>query len=367
MQRTNADLGTPAFRVYHSGASSVTAATVEVTAANLILKSTSASTITTTTTSLTASATDTLTELVAAVNAISGWVARLDGNGEAASSDLVVTPVQSCYTATEDRQLTIVDTILVTALIRGVSDQIEAICNRAFASTSYASWVDGKGETWLYLPQAPLTAVQRVSVDTVNGLSITNGTTTHSLATVAVTSTGVETRHYDSAGTLVSNSATFASNATLTLMAAAITAFGGGWSASVSDTSLGSRRAATLRPCGHRDALGVTNYLAVADDPLDDFTTDDNGGMIESSATFAEGNQNVYVEYTAGYSTVPYPIQEICGELVAEAYNVMRTGYGLIGGALGNYAVQFNRASQGFDVNRPEIIKRLMPWIRSAA
>lgn len=362
LQKTAGDLTVPAFRIYRTSAGGCTAATVQVTATSLVTTET-ISGVTTYTDSLTASANDTLGELVAVVNARSGWVATLDANSSASSSDLVIFASTSCYGSSAEQQINVIDHYLIHELIRGVSDQIEAICQRVFASTAYTSWLDGTGDDLLYVPNPPIVAVNRVSTSTLNGLNVSNSGGTLTMATVGVTSTAVVLRHYSSAGALTTNTLTFATYPTLTLMAAAITACGNGWSGSVALNSLTNERTTLLRPSGHRNALAATVALEVADTPVADFALQTNAGgiVLPAGAEFPYGSENIYVEYTGGYSTVPYPIQMLAAELVAEAYNVALTGHGLTQGQLDS--MRFVRESAVLAVHRPEVIKRLQPWI----
>ena len=362
MQRSNTDLRVPAFRVYHNQSSSASACTVAVTSSALVLVITGGSNAGTYTYTLSSSANDTIGELVAVLNAAGrGFVAVADTYTSAASTDLLVSAAASCYGSGAEQTLYITDNYLIREIIRGVSDAVENVCGRVFASTSYAEWHNGDGTEWLALRHTPVTAITYVATDVVDAVTVRNTSTTHSLATVYVSSSAVVCKHIDSSGSATVTSTSTAS-AIISTVVAAINAIGSGWTATAV-TGYGTKLASLLRPMGAMNALTGTATLQVPDVPADDYEADLAGGRVRLLGFgFPPGIGNIYCEYTGGYSTIPYGVQEVVASLTAQTYNTIRTGEGVIGGS--TTGVQFTRDNAMATVHRPEVLDRLSPWIR---
>lgn len=362
MQRSNTDLRVPAFRVYHDQSSSASACTVAVTSSALVLVITGGANAGTYTYTLSSSSHDTIGELVAVLNAAGrGFVAVADTYTSAASTDLLVVAAASCYGSGAEQTLYITDNYLIREIIRGMSDAVENVCGRVFASASYSEWHNGDGTEWLSLRHAPVTLIDYVATDVVDVATIRNTSTTNTLATVAVTSTAVVCTHISSAGSRTVTSTTIASTI-LSAVVAAINAIGSGWTATAA-TGYGTKLSTLLRPMGARNALTGTATLQMPDTPADDYEADLAGGRVRLlGGAFPKGLGNIYCEYTGGYSTIPYGLQEVVASLVAQTYNTIRTGEGVTSGS--TTGVQFTRDNAMAVVHRPEVLDRLSPWIR---
>jgi len=210
---------------------------------------------------------------------------------------------------------------LLTELRDGTTNVIEDYCGRHFVAGSYAKWFNGTGENILYLDEVPVTAVAQLSIDTLNALSVTCGASDATHASVTVTATGVVLLVSDgaSAGT---TTRLFSGYATLALMAAAINSATGSWTATVQG-NLDSYRSSQLQLMPAQFCASDTAaYLLIPDDPEEAFRYDaDNGALMLEWGVFPEGQRNVYVAWTAGYSTIPNAVLSVCRELVAQMYN----------------------------------------------
>ena len=304
-----------------------TAATARVTDTTLILIITGGGSAGTTTLTFADANKDTVAELVTAINAVSGWKSGAIYNGAAASTDLVVTGALPCLTSANEITLKIEDNYTLEELINRASDFINRFCWRTLKSTSYSRHIYyGMGERTLMLEQFPVTRVARVSVGRTNAFSIRNTSTDANFATVEVTSTKI--RLIVNGGTNADDSElTLADYATIDLLITAIEALGKGWACTAMATEETARKPATellIRP-----AMGVTAvtqaYCEIVDDELTDYkllkpSESRNEGVIERSGIFIP-NREYFIDYTAGYLTIPYTLEQSCLFLIKYKYD----------------------------------------------
>ncbi len=217
-----------------------------------------------------------------------------------------------------------VDEPIITALIENASKAIQRYCRRDFVSSSFDEIYDGSDEPVLVLRQFPIVSVQSVRTNPATVLEVQNTlTTTNQQARVSVTSTGVTLKRVAS-GSATTNTVTFASNVTVTAVAAAITALGNGWSAQAISGFESWPSADVFAPQGAYDARGRYAGLKLHTEELQAFGIDglrgylywDHNGLDETPV-WARGFRNYRIQYTAGFSTIPEDVQEACAELVA--------------------------------------------------
>jgi hypothetical protein len=236
------------------------------------------------------------------------------------------------------------DTI-VQALLTAASDAIQKWCRRDFVSTSYDELYSGGGERHLLLRQYPIVSVESVRYRPVTVLKITNTLTANVQARVSVTSTGLKLVRVNAGTKTTDTSVTFAGNATLTALAAAINALGNGWSAQVTgdSTNYGSWPSADLYwpPAfptfsGGTSGQGALQCVAGSFAELKMHTYElagyqwDSRGWLLRAIPYTDpellhpedlvwpvGVNNLRIQYTAGYSTIPEAVQEACAEWTA--------------------------------------------------
>lgn len=282
---------------------------------------------------LTNSSYNTLTKLVNYINAsVSGWEAKLIHAGAANSVDLIETGELNALGKSNIITLDIYPSYILIQLINRTSDLIERYCNRKLKSRNYyRETYDGNGLNKLILEQFPVTQVSRVSIGRTNCFSIKNTNTSATYATIEVTSTLVKLTEDGSTTDL-----TLTDYANINALITAIEA-AGNWDCVLLDSSYG-----TIDLCyGTNNTSNILvrpamaclipkiTYVEIVDDEIDKFhilsgpSEDRNSGILElDGGTFTKGIQNVFVDYTAGYtSPVPYSLEMACLELVKYKYN----------------------------------------------
>jgi hypothetical protein len=249
------------------------------------------------------------------------------------TSTLVTLAKVKCYLGLTDED----NDRILEALIERASGFLERYCNRKFTSRAYTREAyEGNGTRILLLEQYPVTSVGRISEGRANAFYVTNTTATNHAA-IEITSSALK---YTADGT--TTSLTLSSYATVNLLIAAINALAG-WSATLVSTSLGTRKATDLliRPAMYCVSPDLC-YCEVPNDELSDYFIvspgeDRNYGALECPAGWTRG-QEYFVDYTAGYTTVPYALEEACLLLTAYRYNQKSQDLSIKSESLGDYS-----------------------------
>ncbi len=229
---------------------------------------------------------------------------------------------------------------------------------RNLDSQTYSEYYDGGPMPYdrVQLTQFPVTSISRVATYPQPALQIQNtDTTSNQRATVAVTSTGLTLVRVAS-GVSTTNTLAFSGNATVGLLATAISALANGWTAQV-QSPFTNWASADFRPVqGAMTAMGNGATL--------ELYTEDLPTWVESSAgytaygwrldadtgiligTFPQGQQNIRIDYTAGFATIPADVQEACVAYVQDLYQSELLNNNVKSESLGPYSYTLNDAAK---------------------
>lgn len=332
-------------RIYHNGASGATAATVEVTSADLKLKITGGSQAGTVSITL---ANKTIAALIADIVLAyavgqNPWISSAIGSGASSAQQLRLLTEVSAYLSAAEQFLRGVDTYAMEQAINSASAIMERYCARVFKSASYRQLYHGTDTPGLRLRQYPVTAVSRVAIEPVNALKVDNSSTDAKDATVANDGTNVALVVIGGVNA-VSTNAAIGSN-TITQLAVLINAVGKGFTATV-EPNAGSWPATELFKSPAQGCLGFGVSLLVPGKSESATRMESSSGILRRDnyrfPTFAghdypirtefetapgarwpRGLFNICVSYTAGFSTTPYDLELLCNELSA---NLLRAG-----------------------------------------
>jgi hypothetical protein len=234
---------------------------------------------------------------------------------------------------------------LLSTLITAVSDAIEKYCRRRFVSTARDELYNGTGDRRLLLREYPVQSVQSVRYRPVTVLKVQNvNTGLNQRATVAVTSTGLVLTTVAS-GVTATVTLTFAANPTLQGLANAINALSADWNAQAVGLSTGDYglfpSADLYVPPSYGDGTqsqgaltcrGTFAELKLHTYELQGYQWDPRGWLLRAipytdpellhpeDLIWPVGIDNLRVQYTAGYSTVPEAVQEAAARWVSLAY-----------------------------------------------
>jgi len=184
-----------------------------------------------------------------------------------------------------------------------VEDWVEAHCHKVFESASYAKYYDGDGGQYLQLDDYPITALTRVAIGRRSAIRVKN-TADYTTANISVTTTGlVLTKDGTSDSTI-----TFASYETMGKVVTAINLLGSGWSATIESSDYNSFASSELVEMFGKSAIEDNwVYLEMPNRAIDDFEVFPARGEIYRGMGWPEGNRNIFVEDTAGYSSTTMP------------------------------------------------------------
>ena len=226
------------------------------------------------------------------------------------------------------------DDALISNLITRVQAQIEKYCDRAFDSASYTQIYNGDSTTKLYLDEYPVTAVTRVAIGRQGALQIDSSHSADFAVTVKVDATNLTLSVYDSSGTTTSTATLDAND--LDATATTITAVSGFTATVLSD--YGIWEGTELVQFTERGFKDGTISLDVFDERLAGYITDLDVGSIYYSGGFPTGFQNVYVDYTAGYSTIPGDLEQTAIEIITNVYKSRSINTQLDSEKIGDYS-----------------------------
>ena len=205
---------------------------------------------------------------------------------------------------------------LLTELINQVSDRVEQLCRRQFKLRTHRQREHLADGVRILLRHYPVVLVNRVAWGRTNVLSATHATGGSPLrATIQVNQDGLRLSSTDSAGTTTT---TDLDHDTYPTTAALATAIGqvSGWSASA-EVNVPS---VELNLCGALDALDHTAWLTWPEQAIAPSGVRFDTGVIELG--HMPSTADVFVEYQAGYETIPDDVELVTHELVAEAFNL---------------------------------------------
>lgn len=324
-----------ALAVYHDGGNSSTAATVQIESSQMDLVITGGPDAGTSSFDLTNASYDTLTELVAAINALAkGFVATLLSDGDQTSSLLYRLAATSIWGQAAEQTLQIENNALLELLITNLWAGLEKYLDRQITSGDFTELLYPTGSI-VALSQPTVTSFGRLGIDLEDGLKVKyTGSDTN--ARVEVTETAVVTVSRVGA-TETATTSTFAANASTADMATTINALSG-WTGTV----VNSRPSAYLARTAAMDAKDTEVTLECWEDYDGDYQVDYMAGIVELPF---ERTGRVYCAYTAGYATIPSDIELVILAATKLAWDSRSKDGALESEKLGDHAYKFAAVS----------------------
>jgi hypothetical protein len=279
----------------------------------------------------------------------------------------LITPTRAQY-ALDSRTLSPAQLAIATtqlpALITAASKAIERHCGRFFGLASYDRVYTPRLGQWdknepdqVYLEQFPVTALSRVSGGRVTALKVSNADRVNNQRAalsltytgdpeVQLSFTGVQLT-WVAAGVANAASLAFAAYPTVQALATAIAAVGSGWTAAVMPGYASWASAELYGPYSPSGALGMgqgTNLDVFSTDyQAGDLWLDPPTGLLELSRAPAGvsgysndgfgpgdpfsnntggtyGRPQVRIAWTAGFATIPEPVQQACTLVVQSMF-----------------------------------------------
>jgi hypothetical protein len=199
------------------------------------------------------------------------------------------------------------DPTAIVEQIRAATEDfvINTHCGKHLEADDYIEYKNGHGTEALMLDEYPVIRVYNVTIGEDNAIEITNSNTDTAFSTFIVTEDELSLiiRGGTNAGT---ETLSFDTYTTLTLLVDAINALGNGWSAEFMDSDFAPIPSTELiiNPGERLVKETSIGYLKIPDYDNVSFKLDADSGILYASG-WPKGYNNIRVEYRAGYETLP--------------------------------------------------------------
>jgi len=237
------------------------------------------------------------------------------------------------------------DDVLLEASIDRATSIIETFCDRKLKSRTFYEWCEPGGQKTMTVKNRPITAVNTVSFGSKHAMTVSSDTSsTDVLATISNDGDELRLRKVASDGTTTTATLAFSTYATTSALVSQINSSVSGWSASLAENAY-SR--AMYRFAG-RGVIDVTGTIDVAYDNVSNYRVDFESGEINIghdafptqfiSNRFPRGFHPVFVEYVAGYTTIPADLEQVAIEVAADLYRERKQDRTITTESLGDYS-----------------------------
>ena len=348
--------------IFHDESSSATAATVAVSDSVLTLVITGGANAGTTNLDLTNASYDTLTEVVSSINTLDiGFVARLIGDSDTASTDIVPFGSTSVFGISNEKELEVESNALLELLVEEIYDSIVDECDRHFLDASYDELNTIYSDGVIVLREPDVSAVHFVSNETQAAMTV-NYTGNDQHARVEVTDTTLKITS-TAGNTDTSNEWTYSSGGsydTVTELVDAVNAVSG-WSSTLLKD--GPSKYLTRRPALNvkRDGTSTQQDVDVWIPYNDDYTTHYEAGVIQLMGSREIGMSRCM--YRAGTAVIPKPVEGILFSLMKQAYDSSRKSSAVKSERLGDYSYTLEDGAGHIEIGEA-VRRRLSKYVR---
>lgn len=244
----------------------------------------------------------------------------------------------------------------VTFAVNSANDSIERYCDRTFAATSYHKWVYLNGDDTISLDEYPLVTLRRLCSGTQYALSLDLDSSALA-GQVSIVEGILNVTQIASGSDVVTATFTLSDYATMTLLATAInddetlTL----WSAAVENEGSPS----SIMPMITDEAEGATVYLEQPEDGTTSYRLEPGAGLVKFGLP---RNGWFYVNYYAGYASIPADLSQIATEMAASILQGTSRDATLESEKIGDYSYKTKAVSDVVSSFEP----RLDKWRRRA-
>ena len=331
-----------AFSIYHDAGTSSTAATITITDTTLSLTITGGANAGTDSFTLANASYDTMAELTAAITALAkGWQVILLCPSATSSTLLIPRASTSVWGQAATIRPTYTDAAHLENIINRASAKVETYLDRKILTRSYYEWHNVNHDT-INLRNYPVTAVARVAYGSAVAVRVTSSVSTDVKVMVEVQDDKVVINNTDSTGADALSNLPFDTYRYAGTLATAIDAQTG-----FDATLVNNCATLDLHRLGAQNAKDgganltypdryASGYYVNEDTGQLVFGSVDDGWGDELSACYPRGR--TMVQYTGGYSTVPYDIEQVVLELAQAMYHEVAADPTAQSESLGNYS-----------------------------
>ena len=235
------------------------------------------------------------------------------------------------------RTTTTYDTTLM-GHIDGTTGLIEDYCHRKFANQAYAlDRYNGDSGNYLMLDNYPVTSLTRLSIGTRCGMYVKNTSSDSGSSYVSVDANNITLTVVGGTndGTTTVSKTTYA---TLTAIVDQINDTGSGWAATIQSTGFNNIPSTDLLDQFGLYTKDANAFLYIPEVRETEFNVDTTRGIIHTGYRLCEGHQNIVVDYTAGFTTIPEGLKAAAMALASYMYYGATSDPTVKSEKLGDYA-----------------------------
>jgi len=240
------------------------------------------------------------------------------------------------------------DVILEDAIDRATSI-IETHCDRKLKSRVFYEFVMPQGERTVTVDNYPIVSIDTIAYGSAISMTIeSDSASTDVLATVENNGTNIRLRKVASDGTSTTATLALADYLTTSAIVNYINASVSGWSAALTENAYSF----SLYRFGGRGVIDAPCNFEYPRDNVSEYRVDYSTGLIHliadrfpgirsddaSANRFPSGFYPVFVQYTAGFETVPADLQQVCIEVAADLYRERKQDKTITSESLGDYS-----------------------------
>lgn len=239
------------------------------------------------------------------------------------------------------------DDALLTEIINRASGYIEQICDRKFAQRDFREWYDGDGSDRLQLDAWPVFKVYRVGFGVGDALTVSGNVTGDISASIDVSMDNVSLNRIESNGNVTNSNLAYSSYNTTTELATQISSITGFTASVVKNVST-----RWLHPVGGIDVVDTSFTMTYCSDSESEYRVNYDTGSVylRSSPHWYSGadaieaqkypstRRSVLVEYQAGFSPIPYAVEQAAIEVAASIFSRKDVDENLSSESLGDYS-----------------------------
>jgi len=257
------------------------------------------------------------------------------------------------------------DSVLESSVDRATA-VVESYLDREVKSRTQREFIDPEGQRTIVTNHHPITAIKTIAFGVSDAITLTLDDSSDVLATVENDGSSLKFQRINSSGSATSASLAFSSYQTTSQLVTQINSSVSGFSASLVKNAYSY----SLHRFGGRGMIEATLNLTYTRDNISEYRVEFATGRIHMLSDrfptyrseydftnhFPSTFQSVFVEYTAGFATVPDDIEQATIEIAADMYRARKEDQTKGSESLGDYSY-----SKGKDYNERQamILERL--------
>lgn len=228
------------------------------------------------------------------------------------------------------------------------SDIVEQYLDRHLVERTYREWIDPDAQRTIVAKEWPITSVKTIAFGASDAMTISLDNADDVLATVENDGASLKFNRIDASGVTTSASVSFATYPTTGQLVTQINSSVTGFTASLTKNAYSY----TLHRFGGRGLVEAVMNLTYARDNISEYRLDFETSRIHLMSDrfpnyrddyrytnrFPGSFQSVFIEYTAGYSSVPDDIKQVTIDIAADLYRLRKEDMTKNSESLGDYS-----------------------------